>query len=56
MDEPAERISTEKAMQLLKDDGVIVNEEQAKIILNFLCEMSEIVVDQYFKQRDIDNN
>jgi len=43
-------------MQLLKDDGVIVNEEQAKIILNFLYEMSEIVVDQYFNQRDIDNN
>lgn len=42
-----DRISPEKAMQLLKDDGIEVNAEQTKIILDFLYEMAEIVVDQY---------
>jgi hypothetical protein len=56
MDEPAERIPTERAMQLLKDDGILVNEDQAKIILDFLYEMSEIVVDQYLNQKDADSS
>lgn len=42
-----ERIPPEKAMQLLKDDGIDVDVEQAKIILDFLYEMAEIVVDQH---------
>jgi hypothetical protein len=42
-----ERIAPEKAMQLLLDDGIEVDVEQAKIILDFLYEMAEIVVDQY---------
>lgn len=42
-----DRIPPEKAIQLLKNDGIEVDVEQAKIILDFLYEMAEIVVDQY---------
>ncbi len=42
-----ERIPPEKAMELLRKDGIEVTEEQAKVILNFLYEMAGIVVDQY---------
>jgi len=42
-----ERIPPDKAVELLKKDGIEVTEEQAKIILNFLYEMADIVVDQY---------
>jgi len=41
------RIPPEKAVEILKEDGIEVTEEQAKIILNFLYEMADIVVDQY---------
>lgn len=42
-----ERIPPEKAVELLRKDGIEVTEEQAKIILDFLYEMAGIVVDQY---------
>ena len=42
-----ERIPPDKAVELLKEDGIEVTEEQAKIILIFLYEMADIVVDQY---------
>jgi biotin operon repressor len=48
-----DRIPPEKAVQLLKDDGIEVDVEQAKIILDFLYEMAEIVVDQYLNQAKI---
>lgn len=41
------RMSPEKAMELLKKDGIIVDRRQAEIILDFLYEMAEIAVDQY---------
>ncbi|MFA5330069.1 MAG: hypothetical protein WC384_19900 [Prolixibacteraceae bacterium] len=41
------RIPPLKAAELLKEDGIEVTEEQAKIILIFLYEMADIVVDQY---------
>ncbi len=41
------RISPEKAVEILKEDGIEVTVEQAKIILDFMYEMAEIVVDQY---------
>lgn len=50
--ETKERIAPEKAIALLKADGIEVNNEQAKIILDFLYEMAEIVVDTYFKQQE----
>jgi len=42
-----ERIPPDKAVELLKKDGIEVTEEQAEIILIFLYEMADIVVDQY---------
>lgn len=42
-----ERISPEKAIEILKKDGLEVTPEQAKLILEFLYEIAEIVVDQY---------
>ena len=41
------RIPTERAVELLRKDGIEVTEEQAKVILEFLYEMAGIVVDQY---------
>ena len=38
-------------MELLKKDGIDVDIEQAKIILDFLYEMAEIVVDTYLDKQ-----
>jgi hypothetical protein len=42
-----ERITPEKAIELLNDERIKVSREQAEIILEFFYEMAEIVVDQY---------
>ena len=41
------RISPERAVKLLKEDGIDVTIEQAQVILDFMYEMAEIVVDQF---------
>jgi 5'-3' exonuclease len=41
------RISPEKAIELLREDGVEATIEQAKIILEFMYQIAEIVVDLY---------
>ena len=46
-----ERITPERAMALLKEDGIDVDIEQAEMILGFLYEMAEIVVDTYLSQQ-----
>jgi protein-tyrosine-phosphatase len=46
----AEKISPEKAIEILKKDGLEVTLEQAKIILEFLYQMSEIVIEQYLEK------
>lgn len=45
------RITPQKAMELLRKDGIDVDVEQAKIVLDFLHEMAEIVVDTYLDQQ-----
>ena len=45
-----ERIPPEKAVELLKKNGIEVTEEQAMVILIFLYEMADIVVDQYLSK------
>jgi len=47
------RISPEKAIELLREDDVEVTIEQAKIILEFMYEMAEIVVDQYLNNPEL---
>ncbi len=44
-----EKISPEKAIAILKKDGLEVTLEQAKLIVEFLYQMADIVVDQYLK-------
>jgi hypothetical protein len=41
------KISHERAVKLLKEDGIDVTVEQAKVILDFMYDMAEIVVEQY---------
>ncbi|MXN91176.1 hypothetical protein GR160_08025 [Flavobacterium sp. Sd200] len=53
MDGENDTILPEKAMKLLRDDGIDVNLEQATIILHFLSHMAEIVADQYLDRADI---
>ncbi len=50
METEVERISPEKAKEILKKDGVIATADEAKIILEFLYQMAGIVVDQYLKK------
>jgi hypothetical protein len=45
------KITPQKAMELLRKDGIDVDVEQAKIVLDFLHEMAEIVVDTYLDQQ-----
>lgn len=50
-EEEIDRITPQKAMELLRKDGIDVDVEQAKIVLDFLHEMAEIVVDTYLDQQ-----
>lgn len=45
-------ISPQKAMELLRKDGINVDIEQAKIIMDFLYQMAEIVVNTYLFQEN----
>lgn len=45
------RIIPQKAMVLLRKDGIDLDLEQTKIVLDFLYEMAEIVVDTYLDQQ-----
>ncbi|MFV8334640.1 hypothetical protein ACNQF7_00995 [Flavobacterium sp. RSP29] len=45
------RITPHKAMELLRKNGIDIDVEQAKIVLDFLYEMAEIVVDTYLDQQ-----
>ncbi len=45
-----EKISPERAIEILKKDGLEVTLEQAKLIVEFLYQMADIVVDQYLKK------
>ncbi|UCS95199.1 hypothetical protein KZP23_09410 [Echinicola marina] len=47
MENEVKRIPPEKAVALLKEDGIEVTVEQVKVILDFMYQMADIVVDQY---------
>lgn len=53
-DEVLTRITPEKAIELLRKDGINVNMEEAQIILDFLYSMANIVVEQYVNSRQCD--
>jgi hypothetical protein len=48
------RITPDKAIELLRKDGIYVNMEEAQIILDFLYSMANIVVEQYINMRHCD--
>jgi len=50
-DKDIDGITPNKAMELLRKDGINVDDEQAKIILDFLYEMAEIVVSTYLNEQ-----
>jgi protein-tyrosine-phosphatase len=50
-EEEIDRITPQRAMELLRKDGIDVDREQSKIILEFLYEMAEIVVDTYLEEQ-----
>ena len=52
MEFEVEKISPEKAIEILKKDGLEVTLEQTKLILEFLYQMAEIVVDQYLENQN----
>ena len=43
-------ISPERAVQLLKKDGIEVTLEQAKLVVSFLSVIADIVVEQYLNE------
>ncbi len=45
-----ERITPERAVEILKKDGLVVTVEHAKLFLEFFYKMAEIVVDQHLKK------
>lgn len=53
-DEALIRITPDKAIEILRKDGIDVNIEEAQIILDFLYSMADIVVDQYINMRRCD--
>ncbi len=53
-DEALIRITPDKAIEILRKDGIDVNIEEAQIILDFLYSMANIVVDQYINMRRCD--
>lgn len=42
-------ITPQRAIELLRQDGIEVDEQNAALILDFLFEIAEIAVDQYFE-------
>lgn len=53
-DEVLMRITPDKAIEILRKDGIDVNIEEAQIILDFLYSMANIVVEQFISMRHCD--
>ncbi len=49
-----EKLLPEKAVDILQKHGTIITVEQAKIILDFLYQLSDIVVAQYLRKYAVD--
>ncbi len=46
-----DKITPERAIEILRKDGLEINFEQAKLILKFLYQMADIAIDQYMKKQ-----
>ena len=47
----SEKITPERALEILKKDCIEVTLEEAKFILEFFYQMADIVVEQYLKKQ-----
>ncbi len=47
-----EKLQPEAAMEILRQQGIKINSEQAKLILDFLRKLAEITVTQYLTNED----
>ncbi len=47
-----DKITPERAIEILKRDGLEVTFEQAKLILEFLHQMADIVVEHYLERQN----
>lgn len=47
----SEKITPERALDILKKDYIEVTLEEAKFILEFFYQMADIVVEQYLKKQ-----
>ncbi|GGH12588.1 hypothetical protein [Mucilaginibacter phyllosphaerae] len=45
------RISNEKVIKILKENGITATEEQAKEILNFLYLLADLAIKKYFNEK-----
>ncbi len=45
-----DKITPEKAIEILSKDGLEVTFQQAKLILDFLYQLADIVVEQHLKK------
>ena len=50
--EELNRITPDKAIEILRKDGIDVNIEEAQFILDFLYVMANIAIEQYVNIRD----
>ena len=50
MKEKKEKVTPERAREMLEEDGIEVTAEQAAVIRDFLYEMAEIVVDTFLER------
>ena len=48
---PRRNITTEKAVEILKKNGIEVNKEQAEKILDFMYFLAKLSVHQYFNEK-----
>lgn len=48
-EELRKEITPQRAIELLRQDGIEVDEQNATLILDFLFEIAEIAVDQYLE-------
>ncbi len=46
-----DKITPERAIEILRKDGLEVNFEQAKLILKFLYQMADVAIEQYMKKQ-----
>lgn len=50
-EELKKKMTPQKAIDLLRQDGIEVDEQQATLLIDFMLEIAEIAVDQYLASK-----